>query len=289
MPAVTFTEAARALGFRSRSTLFRLKEAGELADYLRPPSSPGGAQLLELEPRGLPPLREAVARLIRPQVNNCERYRQPRSDPRWGAVAGVLSEALADHGALSLCAAEAEAIAAALPDALAEAFGAQGLELLRVALADRGCWLAGPGTPLHPEAEPEWWNEWGRWEPGPPLEDGPFWESVGGITGGMMGPPFHGMSGGTAAALHHQMRDAIDEVGRGARWDPARWDAASARSLLDDSEVINGECLSSRPELERLAAGGLLPPDLQAAADAALERYQQPQEARAPLALPCRA
>ena len=103
MPAVTFTEAARALGFRSRSTLFRLKEAGELADYLRPPSSPGGAQLLELEPRGLPPLREAVARLIRPQVNNCERYRQPRSDPRSGAVAGVLSEALADHGALSLC------------------------------------------------------------------------------------------------------------------------------------------------------------------------------------------
>ena len=212
MPAVTFTEAARALGFRSRSTLFRLKEAGELADYLRPPSSPGGAQLLELEPRGLPPLREAVARLIRPQVNNCERYRRPRLDARWGVVAGVLSEALADHGALSLCDAEAEAIAAALPDALAEAFGAQGLELLRVALADRGCWLAGPGTPLHPEAEPEWWKEWGRWEPGTPLEDGPFWESVGGIAGGMVGPPFIGMSGGTAAELFHQLQDAIDEV-----------------------------------------------------------------------------
>lgn len=275
MPAVTFSEAARALGFRSRSTLFRLKEAGELADYLRPPSSPGGAQLLELEPRGLPPLREAVARLIRPQINNQFGARQPRSDPRWGAVAEVLSEALADHGALSLCAAEAEAIAAALPDALAEAFGGEGLELLRVALADAGCWRAGPGTPLHPEAEPEWWNEWGRWEPGPPLEDGPFWESVGGITGGMMGPPFHGMSGPTAAELHHQMRDAIDEVGRGARWDPARWDAASARSLLDDDEVMAGECASSRPEVERLVAGGLLPPDLQALADAALQRYQQ--------------
>lgn len=274
MPAVTFSEAARALGFRSRSTLFRLKEAGELADYLRPPSSPGGAQLLELEPRGLPPLREAVALLIRPQVNNCERYRQPRSDPRWGAVAGVLSEALADHGALSLCAAEAEAIAAALPYALVDGFGAQGLELLRVALADMGCWLAGPGTPTNPEAEREWWAEWGRYEPGEPLEDGPFWDSVAGIAGGMMGPPFHGMSGPAAAELHHQMRDAIDEVGRGARWDPARWDAASARSLLDDADVSDGLCPNSLPELERLAAGGLLSPELQAAAEAALIQYK---------------
>jgi hypothetical protein len=36
-----------------------------------------------------------------------------------------------------------------------------------------------------------------------------------------------------------------------------------------------GECAASRPEVERLAAGGLLPPDLQALADAALQRYQQ--------------
>jgi hypothetical protein len=77
------------------------------------------------------------------------------------------------------------------------------------------------------------------------------------------------------------MQDAIDEVGRGARWDAARWDAASARSLLDDDEVMAGECAASRPELERLAAGGLLPPDLQALADAALERYQQLQQATA--------
>ena len=278
MSTVSFSDAATALGFKSRSTLYRLRDQGDLAAYLRPPASTGGAQRLELEPPGLPPLRLHVERNVRPQANNCERYRQPRTDSRWGVVAGVLSEALADHGALSLCDAEAEAIAAALPAALAEGFGDGGLELLRLALADRGCWLAGPGTPTNPEAEREWWNERGRWEPGPPLEDGPFWESVGGITGGMMGPPFHGMSGGTAAELHHQMRDAIDEVGRGARWDAARWDAASARSLLDDSEVINGECLSSRPELERLAAGGLLPPELQALADAALERYQQLQQ-----------
>ena len=274
MPAVTLSEAAQALGFKSRSTLYRLRDAGDLADYLRPPSSPGGAALLELEPRGLPPLREAVARLIRPQINNPERHRRARIDPRWGTVAGVLTEALAGCGGLSLCDAEAQAIAAALPAAMLEAFGAQGLELLRVALADQGCWLAGPGTPEHPEAEREWWNEWGRWEPGEPLEDGPFWENVGGIAGGMVGGIFHGMSGPTAAELHHQMRDAIDEVGRGARWDAARWDAGSARLLLlDDDEVAAGTCPHSLPELQRLAAGGLLPPDLQAAADAALAAY----------------
>ena len=279
MPTASFSEAAKVLGFKSRSTLYRLRDQGDLADYLRPPASPGGAQLLELTPRNLPPLREAVARLIRPQVNNPERHRRPRVDARWGVVAGRLTEALAGCGGLSLCDVEAEAIAAALVPAIGEAFGFDGLELLRLALADRGCWLAGPGTPTNPEAEREWWSEWGRWEPGEELEDGPFWESVGGIAGGMMGPPFHGMSGGTAAELHHQMRDAIDEVGRGARWDPARWDAASARSLLDDSEVMGGECAASLPELQRLAAGGLLPPDLQALADAALAAYAAKGEA----------
>jgi hypothetical protein len=288
MTTATFSEAARALGFRSRSTLFRLKDSGDLSEYLRPPASPGGAQLLELTPPGRPPLAEHVNRLIRPQANNCERYRRPRIDQRWGVVAGLLSEALTDHGALSLCDSEAQAIAAALPAAMGEAFGAQGLELLRVGLADAGYgWRVGDGTPDNPEAEPEWWREWGRWEPdSEPLENGPFWESVGGIAGGMMGPPFHGMSGGTAVELFRQMQDAIDEVGRGARWDPARWDAASARTLLlEDDEVAAGECSSSRPELERLAAGGLLPPDLQAAAAAALQRYRE-NDQQAAQALP---
>jgi hypothetical protein len=288
MPAVTLSEAAQALGFKSRSTLYRLRDAGDLADYLRPPSSPGGAALLELTPPGRPPLAEHVNRCIRPQSNNHERYRRPRIDPRWGTVAGVLTEALAGCGGLSLCDSEAQAIAAALPQALGDAFGAQGLELLRVGLADGGYgWRVGPGTPDNPEAEPEWWREWGRWEPdSEPLENGPFWENVGGIAGGMMGPPFHGMSGGTAAELFRQMNDAIDEVGRGARWDAARWDAGSARLLLlDDDEVAAGECSSSRPELERLAAGGLLPPDLQALADAALQRYRE-NDQRAAQALP---
>lgn len=273
MPAVTLADAARALGFKSRSTLYRLKDAGQLDQYLKP-NGPSGRQLLELEPRGLPPLREAVARLVRPQMNNQTRTRPVQLDTRWELVAAALGDGLANCGGLQLSGPEAQAIAAALPYALVDGFGAQGLELLRVALADMGCWLAGPGTPTNPEAEREWWAEWGRYEPGEPLEDGPFWDSVAGIAGGMMGPPFHGMSGPTAAELHRQLRDATDEVGRGARWDPARWDAASARSLLDDADVSAGRCPNSLPELERLAAGGLLPPELQAAAEAALVQYK---------------
>lgn len=288
MTTVTFSEAARALGFRSRSTLFRLKDSGDLSEYLRPPASPGGAALLELTPPGRPPLAEHVNRLIRPQANNCERYRRPRIDQRWGTVAGLLSEALADHGGLSLCDAEAKAIAAALPQALGEAFGAEGLELLRVGLADAGYgWRVGDGTPEHPERHRKWWGDdgWGRWEPGEPLEDGPFWESVGGIAGGMMGPPFHGMSGGTAVELFRQMQDAIAAVEAGARWDDRNWAAASARSLLEYPEVIAGECPHSLPELQQLAAGGLLPPDLQALANAALQRYRE-NDQRAAQALP---
>jgi hypothetical protein len=87
------------------------------------------------------------------------------------------------------------------------------------------------------------------------------------------------MSGPTAAELHHQMRDAIDEVGRGARWDAARWDAGSARLLLDDDEVAAGTCPHSLPELQRLAAGGLLSPELQAQADAALVAYSAREQA----------
>jgi hypothetical protein len=286
MPAVTLSEAAQALGFKSRSTLYRLRDAGDLDAYMRPPASTGGAQLLELEPRGLPPLREAVARLIRPQINNGERERRARIDPRWGAVAGALSEALADCGGLAMCDAEAQAIAAALPQALGEAFGPQGLELLRRALADAGCWRAGPGTPHDPEAEPRWWAEWGRWEPeSEPLADGPFWEHVGAIVGAMLGGPFRDLSGPDAAELHGQLQEAIGSVAAGARWDATRWDAASARSLLDDSDVAAGLCPFSRAELQLLADGGLLPPDLQAEADAALQRYRESDQ-QAPQALP---
>ncbi len=279
MPTASFSEAARVLGFKSRSTLFRLRDAGDLVDYLRPPSGPGGAPLLELTPRNLPPLREHVSRLIRPQINNEVRHRRPRTDARWGVVAGRLTEALAGCGGLSLCDVEAEAIAAALVPAIGEAFGFDGLELLRLALVDQGCWLAGPGRPFNAEAEAEWWNERGRWEPGQDLDDEAFWANVGPITGGMMGPPFEGMDGRTARELHHQLMEAIAAVERGARFDPIRWDTESARSLLDDDEVALGECPASLPELQRLNDRGLLPPDLQAQLDASLTAYAAKEEA----------
>lgn len=278
MPVVTFSDAARALGFRSRSALYRLRDAGDLADYMRP-SSTGGAQRLELTPPGRPPLAEHVARLIRPQITNeARRSRRPRLDPRWGMVAGLLSKALADCGGLSLCDAEAQAIAAALPAAMGEAFGVQGLELLRVALADAGCWRAGPGTPPHPEGSRSFWSDYGRWQPGEPLEDGQLWEHVAAMVAGMMGGPFEGLSGDNAAELHLQLQEAIDAVEAGARFDPGRWAAASLRSLLEDPECSGGTCPHGRDELERLAAGGLLPPDLQALADAALQRYRANDE-----------
>jgi hypothetical protein len=204
----------------------------------------------------------------------------------------VLTEALAGCGGLSLCDAEAQAIAAALPAAMGEAFGAPGLELLRVGLADAGYgWRVGPGTPEHPEHHREWWGTdgWGRWEPGgEPLEDGPFWESVGGIVGGFLGSRFEPLSGGEAMDLHMQLQDAIAAVEAGARWDPRNWAAASALSLIDDPSVSEDLCPYSRPELERLAAGGLLLPELQARVDAVLQRYREndQQAAQAAQALP---
>jgi hypothetical protein len=62
-------------------------------------------------------------------------------------------------------------------------------------------------------------------------------------------------------------------VAAGARWDATQWACESARTLLDYPEVRDGSCPHSRPELERLAAGGVLTPELQAAADAALAAY----------------
>jgi len=123
------------------------------------------------------------------------------------------------------------------------------------------------------------WREYGRWEPqAEVLEDADFWANVGPIAGGMMGPPFLGMTGATAAELHHQLQDSIEAVEQDARWDPARWDIPNARSLIDYPEVAAREFSHSRPELQRLTADGLLPPDPQAAANAALERYRENEQ-----------
>lgn len=264
MPIVSVSEAAAALGFKSRSALYRLKGEGQLSAYLRPPASTGGAERLELEPSDLPPLREHVARLIRLQRNNVDRKQaRPRTDSRWGVVAGALTEALADCGGLQLTGPEALAVAAALPAALSEAFGAEGLEWLRLRLADAGCWRAGPPAP-DVVALAEWWGGegWGRWEPdAEPLEDGPFWHHVGAIVGGMMGGPFAGLTGPNAQELRFQLEEAIDAVEAGVRWDQARWDTETARRLLAD--------LADDPEDDDIAAdllqlleAGQLPPEV---------------------------
>ena len=152
MPIVTFSDAAAALGFRSRSALYRLRDQGQLADYLRPAASAGGAQRLELEPPGLPSLREHVRQLIRPQINNV-------------------------------------------------------------------------GRSVHPDAA--FWSEFGRFEPAaPPLPDGEFWETVAAMVAAMLGID--------RRDLVYQLSEAIAAVKAGARWDQARWDAATAQGLLAD-------------------------------------------------------
>jgi hypothetical protein len=67
MPVVSFSEAAKVLGFKSRSTLYRLKDS-ELSRYIRPPAHPGGAQMLELAPEGLPTLRDWLDAVLQPQA-----------------------------------------------------------------------------------------------------------------------------------------------------------------------------------------------------------------------------
>lgn len=71
MAAVPIAEAARRIGHRSRSQLYRLIDSGSLRDYLR--QGPSGARLLELNPPGLPPLAERVADCTQPRINSAPR------------------------------------------------------------------------------------------------------------------------------------------------------------------------------------------------------------------------
>jgi hypothetical protein len=175
MPIVTFSDAAAALGFRSRSALYRLRDQGQLADYMRPAARAGGAQRLELEPPGVPHLREHVRRLIRPQINNA-------------------------------------------------------------------------GRSGHPDAV--FWSEFGRFEPGSPsLPDGEFWDTVAAIMAGMLGIDRRDVA--------YQLSEAIAAVKAGARWDQARWDAATARGLLADLADDPGDAAILRAMGELLEAGTL--------------------------------
>jgi len=67
MGTVTFSEAAAMMGWRSRSTLYRLRDDGRLNAYLRP--GKGTSQVLELEPPNREPLRSWLRNVVRIQAN----------------------------------------------------------------------------------------------------------------------------------------------------------------------------------------------------------------------------
>jgi len=106
----------------------------------------------------------------------------------------------------------------------------------------------------------------------PPLSDAEFWENVHAVVEGMLGEPLN-MTPTRLADIAYQLNEAQADVSAGARWDATQWACESARTLLEYPDVPDGTCPHSRPELERLAAGDLLTPELQAATDAALAAY----------------
>lgn len=194
VPAVSFSDAAAALGYRSRSTLYRLRDLGQLGPYLR--QGPRGP-LLELEPADRPSLRQHVESLVRPIV----RTTPPPRDP-----------------------------------------------------------------------DGEFWSRFGRWDDaGPELPREQFWAHVAAMAGHLLGPPWESLSGADAAELSYQLRSCAAAVARGARWDRARWDAASARLLLEDLEDDSTEPAAAEALAQQLAAGRV-PADLLVEVSAALAR-----------------
>ena len=158
-------------------------------------------------------------------------------------------------------------------------------------LGDLLAWGTTPSEPDEPEPDPDpwahipeqlqsaiggppFWISWGRiaGPDEPPLSDAEYWMHVRQIVEGMLGETLD-MTTARMADLEYQLREAEDDVSAGARWDETQWACESARTLLEESDVRDGSCQHSRPELERLAAGGLLTPELQSAVDAALAAY----------------
>ena len=139
MSAVSVSEAARAIGHRSRSQLYRLIDAGSLRDYLR--RSPTGARLLELKPQGLPTLAERVANCTEPRVNSAPR---PKLEPMatdaprpWDAVAELwapitprVNRELIAQGYIPLSPEQVLAVVVAAEDAIHEEFPEHDTETL---------------------------------------------------------------------------------------------------------------------------------------------------------------
>lgn len=289
MPAVTFTAAAAALGFKSRSTLYRLRDEGRLSDYLRPPASPGQAERLETAPRGLPTLRERVCQCVRPQQTNGWGKRRPPVDPRWEKVAACLA---AEVPGLELTPEQAGKVAAGLPEALYEGWeavgerGDGGLEWLRLAMVQAGAWHLGPSSPRHPIAPDrfrEHWQQVGRFEPDPnsitdmfvdSIEecdhpgDSELWQTVAKIVESNTPQP-QPLTGKDAFNLFEEITMALFEIRRGARWEQGNWDrflveevyADDIECLLDPNEqsTLDGE---SHKELSGVLERNLIPPGM---------------------------
>jgi hypothetical protein len=118
------------------------------------------------------------------------------------------------------------------------------------------------------------WREYGRVaDPDEPqLSDAEYWENVHAIVQGMMGELLD-LTPKRLGDLAFHLREAMSDVDFGARWDAKQWACASLRSLLEYDEARDGSCPHSLPELQQLAAGGLLTDELQTAANSALEAY----------------
>jgi hypothetical protein len=85
MATVSVLEASRRLGYRSRSTLLRLIQSGQLSEFIR--ESPTGALHLEIEG-----LRERVKQLVQFRPNSVAH--QPQGPPSWPEIASLANSYL---------------------------------------------------------------------------------------------------------------------------------------------------------------------------------------------------
>jgi hypothetical protein len=286
MAAVTFGDAAAHLGHKSRSSLYRLKREGWLSDYLRP-GGKGGADLLELEPEGLPNLREFVKGHLRARPDSplWAADREARPDPalqRWQVVAAELEASAELAGCpLQLGPAAAEAIATALPEALADGWGLAAVEQLAAEAAGLAQSLR-PAPELEQPADgsPPFWAEYGRLAKtdDPPLSDDETEEHAALMVAALQGQgPSDSPEMGQRYWLWDLEQCAADcrrDVAAGARFDWGRWDRGCAAALLADAP----ECALSAAELKGLLEAGRIPADMSAKVRAAVSADATAQE-----------
>lgn len=114
-----------------------------------------------------------------------------------------------------------------------------------------------PATDSDPDRSGRlFWAEYGDWiDNAPSLPDAQFWEQVALLAGAMLGRPIDPKE---APELRLQLNEQAISVEAGARWNPVRWDQASARGLLEDLPL----CAAGAAELRQLLARGRLSPEL---------------------------